>query len=94
MKVYTASFSSFSPIVFYSFHAKYSYRTQIVCYGKRSADAALLYGAYGNATPFYYGGCPYTYNAGYSSPSTPMLMVPDMVHTPTWDKLFYFFCVS
>ena len=22
------------------------------------------------------------------SPSTPMLMVPDMVHTPTWDKMF------
>ena len=26
--------------------------------------------------------------------STPMLMVPDMVHTPTWDEMFYFFCGS
>ena len=26
--------------------------------------------------------------------ATPMLMVPDMVHTPTWDKMFYFSCVS
>jgi len=26
--------------------------------------------------------------------ATHMLMVPDMVHTPTWDKMFYFFCVS
>ena len=26
--------------------------------------------------------------------ATPMLMVPNMVHTPTWDKMFYLFCVS
>ena len=64
-----------------------------VCHNLRSADAepeakaALLYKAYGYAGY----SSPYTYGySAYLTPmvATPMLMVPDMVHTPTWDKMF------
>ena len=72
-------------------HNLYPYGARYL--SKKSADAepeakaALLYKAYGYAGY----SSPYTYGySAYLTPmvATPMLMVPDMVHTPTWDKMF------
>ena len=78
-------------LIYFVSHNLYPYGARYL--GKRSADAepeakaALLYEAYGYAGY----SSPYTYGySAYLTPmvATPMLMVPDMVHTPTWDKMF------
>ena len=94
MKVYTASFSSFSPIV--SIPSMQSIHTElklsVMARGLLMLPSCMELMA---MLP------PSTMVAAFTlimlaTPplATPMMMVPDMVHTPTWDKLFYFFCVS
>ena len=78
-------------LIYFVCHNLYPYGARYL--SKKSADAepeakaALLYKAYGYAGY----SSPYTYGySAYLTPmvATPMLMVPDMVHTPTWDKMF------
>ena len=98
MKVYTASFSSFSPIV--SIPSMQSIHTElklsVMARGLLMLPSCMeLMGMLPPSTVvaaltlMMLATPPLT-----SIVATHMLMVPDMVHTPTWDKMFYFFCVS